>query len=120
MFLLDTNTLIYFSKTKHAFSLNRDFTSMLSIIEHPPALGFDNLTILSPQEEDYDKAIEIATKLRAQGTPIPAIDIIIAAMALTYNFTVISEDRHFQEVTTVEPDLGVKSINYYLESQKDE
>ncbi len=93
---------------------------MLSIIEHPPALVFDNLTILSPQEDDFYKAIEIANKLRAQGTPIPAIDIVIAAMALNYNFILISEDRHFHDVGEVEPDLVVKSNSDYIKSEQAE
>ncbi len=118
MYLLDTNCLIYFSKTPHAFTLNRDFTSMLSIIEHPPALNFDNLTVLSPRDYDFYKAIEISNKLRKQGPPKPAVDIVIAAMALTYHFTVISDDRPFHDVVEVEPELVVKSIADYLGSEK--
>ena len=40
----------------------------------------------------------IKAKLKRKGKPIPENDIWISALALQYNLTLATRDRHFEEV----------------------
>ena len=42
---------------------------------------------------------DIKNELRKKGRPIPENDIWIAATAITYNLTIISNDQHFAQVS---------------------
>ncbi|NLG84799.1 MAG: type II toxin-antitoxin system VapC family toxin, partial [Firmicutes bacterium] len=41
---------------------------------------------------------EIKNALRQKGCPLPENDIWIAAIALQYDLTLVTRDRHFQEI----------------------
>ena len=52
-----------------------------------------------------DRYARIKAQLAAQGTPIPANDIWVAAIALEAGLILVSDDAHFQNV----PDLTVEN-----------
>jgi tRNA(fMet)-specific endonuclease VapC len=41
---------------------------------------------------------DVKNKLRIKGHPLPENDILIAALALQYNLTLVTRDAHFQEI----------------------
>lgn len=55
------------------------------------APGLDTLPIYS----------QIRQQLKDAGTPIPANDVWIAAIALQHNMAIISQDAHFDKVTGI-------------------
>ncbi len=58
----------------------------------------ENSVVISCDEHVARKYGEIKNTLRAQGRPIPENDIWIAATAIYYKLTLITRDRHFEEV----------------------
>lgn len=42
---------------------------------------------------------KIKSSLRKKGSPIPENDIWIAAIALRHNLTLVTRDKHFNEIT---------------------
>ena len=51
------------------------------MIEFPKALELD-LVVIYPSKLDYELALKLSTELLRIGKPVPAIDAIIAAIAL--------------------------------------
>ncbi len=64
------------------------------LIDHIPVLDFD----LAAAEE-YGR---IKTELKAKGRPIPGTDAQIAAVARLHGLAVLSSDRHFQHIDSLE------------------
>jgi len=54
-------------------------------------LGTDSETVL-------DKASEIYANLKRRGELLPDADILIAAVALNYNLTLVTDDNHFNRI----------------------
>jgi len=96
----DTNILIEFIKKRQKL---RGYTSILNIVEFPKALTIGGLKILFPEKEDYLLSIMVAKKLLEHGTPIPAVDIITAAIAINHNQRFVTMDKHFVAVKAIEP-----------------
>ena len=103
----DTNILIEFTKKRQKL---RGYTSIINIVEFPKALSIDGLKILFPEKEDYLLSIMIAKKLLEHGAPIPAVDIITAAIAINHNLRFITMDKHFMAVKAVEPKFKLHYI----------
>jgi predicted nucleic acid-binding protein len=80
---------------------------IITIIEWPPALNYVH-RILYPTKNDYAKAVELQMKLRKKGEPLPATDLIIAAMAVNNNMILITLDKHFQVIREVESKLQLE------------
>lgn len=78
--------------------------SIITIIEWPPALNYAH-RILYPTKSDYAKAVELQVRLRRKGKPLPAADLIIAAMAINNDMVLVALDEHFQTIREVEPKL---------------
>ena len=47
---------------------------------------------------DGNKSVEIIATLYKKGKPIPTNDVWIAAMAKQHGFTLITRDKHFNEI----------------------
>ena len=58
----------------------------------------ENSAVLSCNEHVARRYGEIKNTLRAKGRPIPENDIWLAAIAMYYNLTVVTRDRHFDEI----------------------
>lgn len=84
------------------------YTTIISIIEYPNAVDyFKNLTILYPSYEDYETAIILSKALYTIGKPIPAMDVIIAAISYNSKLVLISKDKHFEHVKEVWGDFNI-------------
>lgn len=92
--LYDTNVLI--EAVKSGKKLN-GYTTVLNIVEFPRGLEL-GLTVITPTLEDYLLAIKISQAMVKKGTPIPAVDAIVAAVAINRELTLFTEDRHFEWV----------------------
>jgi predicted nucleic acid-binding protein len=57
--------------------------------------------VLSINPETAQHYADARTKLKQNGTPIPANDLWIAALALQHRLPVLSRDRHFDSVKGV-------------------
>jgi hypothetical protein len=86
----------------------RGLTPVFCVIEHPPAL--EQCIILWPDQFDYSRAVDLACKLRAKGTPIGCTDILIASMCMNRNMTLYTKDNDFKAVKAVEASFKVKII----------
>ena len=71
------------------------YVSIMTVVEYPPALNYAE-RIIYPTREDYLLAVEWQSKLRRQGFPPPATDLIIAAQAVNRNLVLATRDKHFK------------------------
>ncbi len=99
MEVLDTNLLI---------EGRRGLTTIFSIIEYPPASRGSR--ILFPKREDFLKSIEIMVKLREIGKPVPAVDVLIAAICIRRDLKLLTKDKHFLHIKEVEPEFRVEVV----------
>jgi len=42
-----------------------------------------------------------------RGTPVPAVDAVMAAVALNRNFTIVTRDKHFNFIQKAYPRLKI-------------
>jgi len=108
VFVYDTSALI--SLLKSGRSLVKGFTTILNIIEFPKALDFKGLGVIYPNVEDYDEALKVSVSLLGKGKPIPAIDILIAAMCLRRNLMLVTGDEHFRHVKSVRKEFKMELV----------
>jgi len=90
--LYDTNVLIDALKSGEKL---KGYTTVLNIVEFPRGLEL-GLTVITPTLEDYLLAIKISQAMVKKGTPIPAVDAIVAAVAINRELTLFTKDRHFE------------------------
>ena len=95
----DTNELIDFLK-KGKLDLN-GFTTVFNLVEFPKATELEQLTLIYPDLEDYEESVEISSALLQRGSPLPAIDILVAAMCIRRNLTLCTKDSHFTAIKSV-------------------
>jgi len=101
--LYDTNKLIDAYRKGEAI---QGYTTILNLIEFPKAMEF-NLNVLFPSKSDYTLALKISTELLKIGKPIPAVDAVIAAVALNNGLKLITEDKHFLFVKEIRKEFNV-------------
>ena len=106
--LYDTSALI--SILKSGKKAARGFTTVLNIVEFPKALDLKGLGILYPTAEDYDEALKIAVSLLKIGKPVPAIDIVIAAMCLRRGLLLLTVDAHFTHIKLIKSEFNVRLV----------
>lgn len=56
---------------------------------------------LPTTQEVWDRAKELAIRLRASGATIPASDLLIAASALHHEVELLHRDTHFEKILAV-------------------
>jgi predicted nucleic acid-binding protein len=95
----DTSQLITFQKSGKRSA--KGFTTILNIIEFPKALDLKELAIIYPTLDDYDESVRISSALLRKGTPLPAVDIVIAAVCIRRNLTLCTKDNHFAAIKSV-------------------
>jgi len=66
--------------------------------------------LLFPSQTDYATAIWLSGRLQQRGLGVGAIDILIASMALNRGLHVITKDRDFEKIQTVEKSLKIEWI----------
>jgi tRNA(fMet)-specific endonuclease VapC len=104
----DTNELIDLYK-KNKLEIN-GFTTILNLMEFPKALEFESLTVIYPNLEDYQESLEISLALFQKGNPLPAINIMIAAMCIRRNLALCTKDNHFTSIKSVRNSFKLELI----------
>jgi len=95
----DTNQLIASAK-KGKFDL-KGFTTIFNVIEFPKALEFEELTVIYPTLEDYEESVNICLALFLKGSPLPAVDVLIASICVRRDLTLCTGDNHFTNIKPV-------------------
>jgi hypothetical protein len=95
----DTNQLIDFLKKGKLDIIG--FATVFSLIEFPKAVEFEELAVIYPDIEDYVESVTISVDLLQKGKPLPAIDILIAAICIRRNLLLCTKDNHFAEIKSV-------------------
>jgi len=95
--LYDTGSLINAYKQR---KLLMGYTTILNVVEFPKLLEL-KLTGIYPSKSDYNLAITLSKDLLKIGKPIPAIDIIVAAVALNRNMKLVTTDNHFAAIQKI-------------------
>ncbi|WP_297535057.1 PIN domain-containing protein [Thermococcus sp.] len=103
--LYDTNVLI--EMVKGTTNASKGYTTTLNLVEYPKGVVLD-LGVLIPTPKEYALAVELSEKLVKKGTPIPAVDIVIAAVAINRGLTLVTMDKHFSEIKKVAPELKLE------------
>ncbi len=101
--LYDTNVLIELQK--RGVKELKGYTTILNVIEHPKALRVKGLKIIYPDVRDYNLALMISKDLYKLGKPVPAIDLVIAAIAINRSLKLVTKDKHFKFVKEARRDL---------------
>jgi|Deesub1362A_J573_1020465.scaffolds.fasta_scaffold01020_12 hypothetical protein len=106
--LYDTCKLIEICKKGESV---HGYTTIFNLIEFPKAAELD-LKVIFPSKSDYTLALKISTELMQVGKPIPAVDAIIAAIAMNNGLKVVTKDKHFLFVKEVRGDFEVFVESY--------
>ncbi|GAB6100858.1 hypothetical protein JCM16138_00810 [Thermococcus atlanticus] len=102
--LYDTNVLIEARKNKKSL---QGYTTVFNLVEYPKGALF-KLTLIYPSKKEYRLAIKLSKELVKRGHPLPAVDVLIAAIALNRNLTIATKDRHFLLIKEIYPDLKIE------------
>ena len=102
--LYDTNKLIDAYKNKEKLN---GYTTIFNVIEYPKALKL-GLKIVYPSKGDYSLAIKLSNELLRIGKPIPAVDILISAIAINRKMKLITKDKHFSNIKEIFNEFDVK------------
>ncbi len=79
---------------QYSSNIEKNINSIKKVIEHYEVLYLDKNTA------EYYGIIK--ANLRKKGKPIPENDIWIAAIAKQHNLLLISRDKHFQEIESIQ------------------
>ncbi len=82
--------------------------TIFTLIEYPPSIKYVP-EIIYPTKRDYAQAIKWQITLRKQGNPLPAVDLLIAAIAFNRDMELVTLDNHFKTIRQVEPNLKITS-----------
>ncbi len=104
--LYDTNILIEAYRERETLD---GYTTILNLIEFPKAMEL-NLRVLFPSRSDYQLALIISTELIKAGKPIPAVDLLIAAVALNNKLKLVTKDKHFLPIKEFKKDFKVDVV----------
>jgi tRNA(fMet)-specific endonuclease VapC len=71
------------------------------VIEFPKALELKELIIIYPTNDDFEESMDLSVTLLKKGTPVQAVDIMIAAMCIRRNLTLSTNDSDFTNIKRV-------------------
>ncbi len=103
--IFDTNILI------DAYRANKrlqGYTTAVNAVEFPAVANMRGINIIYPRPKDYKTAASAMVELLKRGTPVPATDIIIAAVAKNRSMRLVTRDAHFKMIQDVMPGLAVE------------
>ncbi len=100
--LYDTSILIEAVRAKRKLV---GYTTAINVIEFPLAKEISTLNVIYPQPKDFKLAFILANKLLELGKPVPATDLIIAAVAINRKLLLKTKDKHFEWIKKVSPEL---------------
>ncbi|NJE05698.1 PIN domain-containing protein [Thermococcus sp. M36] len=105
--LYDTNVLI--GLVKEGKNPEDGYTTTLNLVEYPKGVSLD-LGVLIPSPKEYALAVKLSEKLVKAGTPAPAVDVVMAAVAISRGMTLVTKDRHFSRIKKVAPELRLELV----------
>jgi len=106
--IYDTNILINILKSGK--SLAKGFTTVFNVIEFPKALELKELGVIYPTAADYDESLRISASLLKIGKPLPAIDILIASIAIRRGLPLRTSDEHFKHIKSVRKEFKIEQV----------
>ncbi|AEH25460.1 type II toxin-antitoxin system VapC family toxin [Pyrococcus yayanosii] len=106
--LYDTNVLI--EAKKKGKLLLEGCTTVINLVEYPKG-ALLGLKVLYPSKKEYKLAFRISEELMKRGTPIPRVDIIVAAVAIRRGLVLVTKDRHFEYIKEVVPELKLELVD---------
>jgi len=108
--LYDTSYLIDAMKAGRELS---GLTTIFNILEFPKALSLKRLTVVYPASRDYEEALRLSSRLLAKGTPLPAVDVLIAAVCVRLKARLLTKDEHFAQLKAVS-----ETFRFQVENQQ--
>ena len=93
--------------TSVAINRKEGIVTIFTVIEYPKAI--ESFEIIFPETQDYVKGIEIAANLRKKGTPIGAIDTLIAAICLNRKAVLVTSDNDFKQIKEIYSEFKIKN-----------
>ena len=89
-------------------TVNENITS-ITLIEYPPIGNYERFKgrIYFIDEEDQIQAIRLQVNLRALGCPMSVGDLLIAAICINRDETLLTKDEDFLVIQKVEPSFKV-------------
>lgn len=67
------------------------------------AARFQSIPYWRCTEEDWDRSVALAWKLRGEGLNLPWLDVLIAAIAIHNQIRIYTIDKHFTEIAKLVP-----------------
>ncbi len=64
---------------------------------------FSALPFLVPDRDDHVRAAELHVACRRKGLQVGTIDVLLAALCVRYELTMLSTDAHFRRIAGVRP-----------------
>ena len=105
--IYDTNILIDAYKRGKRLS---GYTTAVNAVEFPAVVDMKGVNIIYPRPKDYKAAAKAMVALLKRGTPVPATDLIIAAVAKNRALKLITRDAHFAAIKDAMPGLFVEVV----------
>ncbi|WP_394343841.1 hypothetical protein [Thermococcus aciditolerans] len=65
---------------------------------------------MTPSLEDYLLAIKISQAMVKRGTPVPAVDAVVASVAINRELTLVTRDKHFEWIKEEFRELNLHSV----------
>ncbi|MBI2652399.1 PIN domain-containing protein [Candidatus Woesearchaeota archaeon] len=81
-------------------------TTIFTVIEYLKCLEYV-AEVVYPDDNDFEKAIELSRGLTQIGKQIGAIDILIASMCINRDLKLITKDNHFRYIKEVDKSFNV-------------
>ncbi len=106
--LYDTSIVIELISRDRITELD-GYVTIYTVVEYPPVLTVKH-KIIYPSKEDYERAISWQVELREKGNPLPAVDLIIAAIAYNKGYELVTKDRHFKMLEQLVKDIRLSIV----------
>jgi len=102
--IVDTSIVV--QRVAKGEKIDENITSV-SLIEYPPIKDYEKFKgkIYFVGEEEQIIAALLQAKLREAGSPMSVGDLLIAAICINRNETLLTKDKDFMRVKKVEPTL---------------
>lgn len=104
--ILDTSIVIEMVNNKEEII---DNITIITLIEYPPIKEYDKFKgkIYFANEDDQVLAHTLQIMLRNRGTPMSAGDLLISAICINRDETLLTKDENFLKIQEVNPRLKV-------------
>ncbi|PIU58726.1 hypothetical protein COS86_07975 [Candidatus Bathyarchaeota archaeon CG07_land_8_20_14_0_80_47_9] len=106
--VFDTSALIGLLRSSRRVA--KGFATVFNVVEFPKALELKELGVIYPVVEDYDEAVKVSVSLFKAGKPVPAVDVLVAAMCIRRGLVLRTMDEHFRHVKSVRKEFRLDLV----------